>query len=319
VPESAALVQAEVLVEGELRGHPSHGLLRLPTIVRRIERGLIDPRATGELSWRADGFLAVDGQDGLGPVVGQRALQAICERAARTGVAVAAMRRTSHLGMLAWYVEGVARRGQCAIATCTSEALVHPWGGRTAMLGTNPLAIGVPTGGAPLVLDMSTGAVSMGKVIDHARRGAPLRPGWAVDASGAATTDAVAAMSGAISPFGGAKGYALGVALEVLVASLSRTATGTAVHGTLDVEHESTKGDLFVVIDGPGLDGQSLVADYLDELRHSPPADADHGVQAPGDGANARRTAALRAGIQVAESTWQELISIESQVRRAPS
>ncbi len=218
--------------------------------------------------------------------------------------------------MLAPYAERIALRGQCVIATCTSEALVHPWGGRAAMLGTNPLAIGVPATPHPLVIDMSTGVVSMGKVVDHARRQVPIPEGWALDERGEPTTDAAAARKGSIAPFGGPKGYALGLALEVLIATVTGTALGTAVRGTLDVEHHSTKGDLFVVIDCPELDDAGMtsapaivdvVSQYLQEVRDSPAQHPDHPVSVPGDRSTRRREQIDRDGFEIAERTLTEL------------
>jgi len=126
------------------------------------------------------------------------ALDQVCGRARQLGMACAVIHSSNHLGMLAWYVESIARAGQIGIATTISEALVHPWGGRLAMQGTNPLAIGIPATPDPLVLDMSTGLISMGKVHDYALRGRPLEPGWALDASGEPTTSADAAKAGSI-------------------------------------------------------------------------------------------------------------------------
>lgn len=307
VGTDAAALQADLVVEAELRGHRSHGLLRIPTIVGRIRAGLIDPSAEGRITWRGTALADIDGENGLGCVVGSRAVDVLAQRAEESGVAAAALRRTSHLGMLSWYVERVARRGQIAIATCTSEALVHPWQGRTAMLGTNPLAIAVPAEPDPLVLDMSTGAVSMGRVIDHARRGVPLSPGWAVDAAGEPTTDPADALLGAISPFGGAKGYALGVALEALIGSLTGTPLGRDVHGTLDETHPVSKGDVFIVFDRPATDATAGVSAYLDAVRRTPPRDERTPVTVPGDGSARRREAALASGIDVADETLAAL------------
>ena len=117
---------------------------------------------------------------------------------------LAAVRGANHLGILAPYAEAVADQGMIGIALTTSEALVHPSGGRTAMIGTNPVAIAVPARPDPLVLDMATGEVSMGRILRHAELGEPIPPGWAVDAAGEPTTDAAAAAAGAISPFGAA-------------------------------------------------------------------------------------------------------------------
>ena len=138
VPEGHAETQIDLLLEAELYDRPSHGLLRLPRIIERIHNGVADPLTEGRAVWRSEAFLEVDGCRGLGPVVAQAALRIIAQRARRTGVAVAAIANNNHLGMLGWYVDRIAADGQIALALSTSEALVHPWGGRKAMLGTWP-------------------------------------------------------------------------------------------------------------------------------------------------------------------------------------
>lgn len=307
-PPDHAESQVDLLVEADLRGHPSHGLARLPLLLDRIRNGLADPAARGRFDWHTIATLVVDGRRGLGPVVGQAALERLSERARDTGIALATVSNSNHLGMLAWYVERVAADGQVAIAVSTSEALVHPYGGTARMVGTNPLAVAIPAEPAPLVVDMATGIVSMGRIHDHRRRGEPLPSGWAVDAAGNPTTDAAAATDGAIAPFGGAKGYALGLATEVLVASLTGAALGTHVRGTLDATHPCNKGDLFVVIDVTRDAGTNeRISGYLDAIRNCQPTDPSQPVTVPGDRARARRAAHLADGIVVADEVWAEL------------
>ena len=174
VPRLHAGLQADLLMEAELRGIPSHGILRLSRIISRIRNGVANPSSTGVHCWAADAFLVVDGEQGLGPVVAQSALDALKDRAARTGIAAAAIGNSNHIGMLAWYAERVAKQGFSFIGLSTSEALVHPWGARRAMIGTNPIAIGVPTDDGPFVMDTATSLVSMGEIYDHAHRKAPI-------------------------------------------------------------------------------------------------------------------------------------------------
>jgi LDH2 family malate/lactate/ureidoglycolate dehydrogenase len=307
-PPAHAALQAKVLVEAELKGHPSHGLQRLPRILTRIERGLIDPSADGRASWRSSSYLDVDGLRGLGPVVACSALALLSARAASAGIAVCGIRNSNHLGMLAYYVETLALSGQIGIALSSSEALVHPYGGARAVLGTNPIAIAVPTAERPLVVDLATGVVSMGKIHHHAANGSPIPLGWARDEMGQPTTDARRAAKGAIAPFGGAKGYALGIALELLVAALAGSETAPAVRGTLDADSVCNKGDVFIAID-PGRQSDLLVrlAAYLDLVRASEPADGATPVTAPGDGAYARRSRALVNGFEISATLWQEL------------
>lgn len=309
-PADRAAVQAAHLVEADLRGHASHGVQRLRVLVDRMANGVLVPGGPITIRREVPAFLAVDGGDGFGPVVAYRVLAAAAATAAATGVAVAAVRRCGHLGILAPYAEWSATRRLIAVITTTSEPLVHPWGGSEALVGTNPLSIGVPGEPDGLTLDMATSLVPMGRIIHHERRGVPLEPGWALDQSGRPTTDPTAARAGALTPFGGPKGAGLGVALEVLVGGLSSTALGRAVTGTLDPSEPCTKGDLFVVIDPErcGVAGLSeRVGAYLDEVRRSRPIDAGLAVTIPGERARARRGRSLEEGITLTEETLREL------------
>jgi L-2-hydroxycarboxylate dehydrogenase (NAD+) len=302
--------QADLLLEGDLRARPSHGVQRLPVIVKRIQAGLIRLGAGYETDWATDSMLLVDGRFGFGPHVARRALQITVERSARSGVAAAAIRNASHLGMLAPYVESLAARGLAALAFTTSEALVHPWGGRLALVGTNPIAVGLPTDEEPFVMDMATGAISKGEVIARASRGQELPPGSAVDADGLPTVDPIAAHGGAISPFGGPKGYALGLSIELLVAALTGTALGERVRGTLDVTDPVTKGDLFIIFDPAAIGVPPFakrLGEYLRELRASPPAARLSGVAIPGDRMRAERRRRLAEGITLPAGLWAEL------------
>ncbi|WP_326543412.1 Ldh family oxidoreductase [Pseudorhodoferax sp.] len=309
-PAGCAADQCEMLLEAELRGRASHGLQRLPRVVERIHNGVIAPAERGEHHWRGEALLHVDGQRGMGPAVACGALDAISERAKRTGVAAAAIHNNNHIGMLALYAERVAAQGQVLIAVTTSEALMHPWGGRRAMIGTNPVAIGVPATPHPFVLDMATSLVSMGQIHDHANRGVPLQPGWALNADGEPTLDAGAARDGAIAPFGGAKGYALGLAFEVLVASLTASALGRDVRGTLDSDQVCNKGDFFVVLEPASNRAAAEVAAYLEALRAEAPRDPRHPVMVPGDRAQAERARRLEQGIDLPAPLWSRLCAL---------
>lgn len=309
VPEAHAQLQRDLLLDAEMRGIASHGLLRLPRIVERIANGVANPTTRGRHDWRAPGFLHVDGERGLGPVVAQAAIDALLERSAVQGVAVASIANSNHIGMLGFYADRVAESGRCLIALSTSEALVHPWGGRRAMIGTNPIAIGVPTGNGPFMMDTATSVVSMGEVHDHANRGAPIPLGWALDGDGNPTTDAAAARDGAIAPFGDAKGYALGLAFELLVTGLAGAAIGREVKGTLDSTEVASKADLFIVIDQK----MSSVASYLDQLRAELPAEGFAQVRIPGERGRELRARAARDGVQVADVTWNKLCELAGE------
>jgi len=308
--------QAEILIEGELREQPSHGVGRLPVLVGRLRNGLIVSDAPIRPRWLAESVVAIDGGRNFGPVAARDAVAAVIDRAARTGIALAIVANSNHIGMLAPYVERVAAQNAIGLAFTTSEALVHPWGGTQPMVGTNPIAIAVPTTTVPLVVDMSTAAVSMGKVLEYAIRGQQLPPGWGVDGNGTPSTDAEAVAGGALAPFGGSKGYALAIALECLVGVLSRSAFGPNVRGTLDQEFAANKGDVFVAIrlDKLGLlDVLPAVAEYLDQVR----ASGGGKVSIPGDRARTTRAIRTAQGIWLSARTWTNLLDLHGEVAHA--
>jgi L-2-hydroxycarboxylate dehydrogenase (NAD+) len=311
VPFESAAMQADLLVEAELRGRPSHGLMRLDRIIARIGNGVTDPHAKGRRTWRGAAFLEVDGERGLGPVVACAALEALSERVGETGIALAAIANNNHLGMLAWYADRVVRDGRILIAVSTSEALVHPWGGRRALLGTNPVAIGVPASPHAFVLDMATSLVSMGQIHDRALQGRQIPASWALDQAGVPTTDAAAAMKGAIAPFGEAKGYALGLAFELLVVALTASALGRQVCGTLDSTNVCNKGDVFIVIDaGANAGTMHAIGEFLAMIRDEPPADGFDRIAVPGDRSAATRVAQLRDGMSIEATVWGRLLEL---------
>lgn len=305
-PDDPATLQAEWLAEADLRGHSSHGLQRLPVIAQRISKDLTRPAATPRIEWRTPGLGLIDGGRALGPTAGTFAVDAVAERVAVTGVAVVATHDANHLGLLAPYVERLAERGLIGILLTTTEALVQPWDGRSAMVGTNPIAIGVPTAAEPFVLDMATSAISMGKLLTYRHRDQALEPGWAVDVDGAPTADPLAA--DALSPFGGAKGYGLALAFALVVSAMSGSALGGDVSGTLDVGTICSKGDLLICLD-PGLIGADVGAlqTYLDELRQAVAAPGTDGVSIPGDRARSRRRAALESGVEIPDAVLAEI------------
>lgn len=304
-----ANLQTHLLLEAELRGHPSHGIRRLPLLLERIRNGKAILGNEPAIEWTTECVAHIDGHNGLGAVVADAAVRAARERAAVNGVALACVRHANHIGMLAPYVEQLSSDDMIGIALTTSEALVHPWGGHRPLVGTNPIGVAMPTGdGHSFVLDMSTAAVSMGKILDHGERTLPLPEGWAINAQGQSTTDA--SLVQAISPFGGSKGFALGVAFELLVAVLTRSSMGTDVRGTLDATEPATKGDLFIAISLECLglkDMLPAVSEYLVELKQSS-TNPDIPVLIPGERAQASRQQRLRDGVQVTAGVWHQVL-----------
>lgn len=315
--DDEAHVVGDVLLEADLRGQSSHGILRLPTIAARVEAGLIRPGVYPRVEWGVSALGAMDAEHGFGHAMADRAMRLAVDRARLTGIAAITVRNNNHIGMIGYYAEAAARAGVVGIVMTTSEALVTPYGGAEAMVGTNPIAVGFPAVPEPFVLDMSTSATAMGKIIDRAQRGEPIPDGWAVGPDGRVTTDARAAMRGAIMPFGGAKGSGLGLAVELLAGALVGAATGTGVLGTLDAQHFATKGDLFIAIDAGSLsasgDLEERAGAYLEEVRRSHPIDPSAPPRIPGDRSRACRAERLANGIPLSEEAWQAALALRAQ------
>lgn len=185
------------------------------------------------------------------------------------------------------------------------------------MIGTNPIAIGVPATPSPFVLDMATSLVAMGKIHDHAGRRMPIPAHWALDLNGEPTTDPQAARDGSLAPFGEAKGYALGLAFELLVSVLAGSALGAGVKGTLDSTEICNKGDVFIIL-SPDIGSQYLdyLSAYLEAVRTCPPLAGFDAVAVPGDRSRAHRQQQLDKGLSVSDEVWMQLLRLSGKSDR---
>lgn len=309
---------AEVLTEADARGLASHGLLRLPYILRALQRGTIIPNASIRVARETEATALIDGGHGLGHYVAVRAMRLAIEKAKRCGVGAVGVYNSNHFGIAGYYAEMALREGLIGIVTTTTDALVHPWGGVEPMLGTNALAVGIP-GDPPILLDMATSVAARGKLVEAAKKGEPIPQGWAVDREGRPTTDPKKGLEGALSPFGGVKGYGLALVLELLAGPLVGAAAGKEVVGTLEpVEGFCTKGDLMIVIDptafGSVEEFRMRVQKFVRELKASRKAPGVEEILVPGEPEFRTRERRLRDGIPIAEEVWAELEQIGKEL-----
>lgn len=227
VPSDEADQVARSLVLAELRGQASHGLVRLETYVKRLNAGLISKGLAPTLVSDVGALMIFDGHHGFGHVVGLHVMDACIDRARATGVAAAAVRNSTHFGIAGVFALRAAAAGMIGVASSNGAARMPPVGTKTAVLGTNPLAISIPTlGSVPLLLDMATSATALGRIIVAKERGERIPEGWALTKDGAPTTDAALALGGLILPMAGPKGFGLAIVLEVLSACLSGASVG---------------------------------------------------------------------------------------------
>lgn len=221
MPDDDVIRFVDGLVEADLRGHWSHGVVRVPPYVRALAAGVVNPMPRVEAVHQFGATALLDGDNGHGMVIGQIAADRAADLAHRHGVGVVAVRNSNHTGMLAVHVLRAARRDMIGYFTSNGPAIMAPHGGREPRLSNAPFAYAIPRRtGEPIVLDMASSQVARGKVRMHADRGEPIPEGWAIDERGLPTTDAAAAMRGSVVPMAGYKGYGIALVSEILASVL---------------------------------------------------------------------------------------------------
>lgn len=321
--EDAGLV-ARIIVQADLDGVETHGMGRLANYLERLRRGVVNPAPHMGLVREQGAAAVLDADNGMGQLAAVRAMEEAIRLARTSGLGWVAVRRSNHFGATSYYVDLAVQAGMIGLALTNSPPGMAPYGGRTAGLGTNPIGVGIPrAGGDPIVLDMATSAVARGQIIKAQRAGQPIPPGVAVDAAGAPTTDAAAALKGALLPMAGAKGYGLALAVELLCGALSGAALATEIPSYFDNwEQRSNVGHVLAAIDiGAFVEPDEFAAragGLVEALQATPPAEGHTGVRIPGE----RRAALARErrarGVPIAATTLALLAPLAEAMGVAP-
>jgi len=301
--EEQAAATADILVEGDLMGLGTHGVLRVLLYCERLRLGGINGKAKIAVARKAPSLALVDGDNGLGPAVATTALNEGLAMAAETGIAYVGCRASNHLGALAPYGLKACARGFVLVCGTNASTTIAPWGGREARLGNNPLSIAAPCPEAPhFLLDMAMSVAARGKIRKALDEGGQIPEGWAVDAAGRPTTDPAAALGGFLLPFGGHKGSGLSQAVDLLSGVLSGARFLTDITAWTDFpERPSGTGHFFLLIDPTRLLGAeaygAAIARFRALVQGTPAADPAQPVQLPGEREQQRRDAALARGV----------------------
>src|SRR5436305_5957701 len=313
-PPDEALLIADSLVDSNLAGHDSHGVLRLEQYARMVRDGHIIPGARTEIVHETAATALVDGNWNFGQVVAFRAVEIGMRKAREAGTAVVSVRNANHLGRLGEFTLKAARDGFIAIAGINNHGrgnLVAPWGGSDGRLATNPISIATPGPERPLLLDITTSVVAEGKVRLKRNAGQPVPAGWLVDSRGEPTTDPqdlYNAPRGAILPFGGIaghKGYGLSVMIDVLAGALSGAGCSQA-----DAPRLGNAMFLNVIDIEQFLPLEAFkrhVAVLIEHVRASPPAPGFDEVLMPGEVEAREEERRRRDGIAIDDETWRQL------------
>nr|XP_020476896.1 uncharacterized protein LOC109972411 [Monopterus albus] len=284
---------ALVLVEGDLRGHYSHGLNRMDMYVKDIQTGICETSGEPVVEKESAATALVDGKNLLGPVVGNFCMNLAIKKAKEVGTGWVVAHGSNHFGIAGYYAMQALKENMIGISLTNSSPLVVPTRGKDCTLGTNPLSVAAPAqDGDSFVLDMATSAVALGKVELSERRGDPIPEGWGCDAQGQLTTDPKRVLSGGgLMPIGGGeatggyKGYGLGMLVEVLSGILAGAQYSKHIRMWKLTDRVANLGQCFVAVNpenfAPGF--SERMSDLLSIQRGLDPADPDAPVMAAGD------------------------------------
>ncbi|HEU5018915.1 MAG TPA: Ldh family oxidoreductase [Pseudolabrys sp.] len=286
--ESDARLCADTLVQADLWGHPSHGVMRLSWYVARLRAGVCDPKAIPEVVVDGGAIAVLDGHDAMGQVIAARAAELAVSRAKEHGIGAVGVRRSNHFGTALYFTLMAARQNCVAFLSTNASPAMAPWGGRSKIVGTNPWSWAAPAGRyAPMALDMANTAVARGKIYVARQKGACIPEGWAMSAEGLPTTDPGEAIAGLILPMGQHKGYAIAVLMDMLSGVLTGSAFGSKVHGPYQAEHKSGAGHFMVAIDvaafQPVAEFNAKMERLIAELKSAPRAPGHDEISYPGE------------------------------------
>ncbi|GGH82409.1 LDH2 family malate/lactate/ureidoglycolate dehydrogenase [Pullulanibacillus pueri] len=283
-----AHVIAESLIEANLRGVDSHGVVRSDIYLRRLEAGMI--KTKGEMIVESDGPVTLlDGQNHIGAVVGSKALELIIDSTKKHGTAVVGVKGSNHFGTCGYYLLKAVKENIILMVLSNASQTMPPTGGIRPFIGTNPFSVGIPAGKyQPFILDMATSVVARGKIINAAQKGERIPDTWAIDKDGNPTTDAEAALEGSVLPLGGPKGYAISMFIDILSGVLTGAGFGKYVNNMYENWKEPQNvGHFFIGIDiskfMPVSQFKERIDRYFDEIKSEPTAPDVNEILIPGE------------------------------------
>lgn len=324
--EADARTVAWALVAANLEGIDTHGVSRLALYTRRVRAGLAAARPALRWSHPAAAVALQDADNALGPVAAMAAMNEAVRLARASGVGMVAVAHTNHAAALSAYTERAVEQGCLALMTCNTPPAMPPWGGRSAFLGTNPLAFAAPGPAEttpPVVVDMATSVVARGNIIMAARQGKAIPEGWAIDAEGNPTTDPSAVLAGgSVLPMAGAKGYALALLIEMLSAIIPGASWGPQVRSPYDDWTAPTDSGLWCLAIHLGTlmspqDYAARLGGLLSALKASPSA-PEQAIRIPGERRADVREQRTTHGIPLDAATRAELDTLAAEVGVAP-
>jgi hydroxycarboxylate dehydrogenase B len=309
-------IVAKSLVKSNLMGHDSHGVIRIPDYCKLLKEGMVKAGQKVRVEHETDASSVLDGGWGFGQVICRQAMEVTLEKAKKRALAAVTLRQCAHIGRLGEYAEMAAEKNMIGIVMCNdhgSTPSVAPFGGIDGRMSTNPIAIGIPTGGPhPIIIDMATSVVAAGKIHVQLNRDEKMPEGWALDSTGNPTTDPKATFGpppGAILPFGGIsahKGFGLSIAVDLLSGALGGA-------GCTRENAESEGNGVFLLVLDIGAfqstnDFKAEADAFIEYIKSSRLMPGFDEILIPGEPEYRRRRQLETEGIKVEETTWRQIV-----------
>jgi LDH2 family malate/lactate/ureidoglycolate dehydrogenase len=321
VKKKDAAILADALVDADVHGTSTHGVSRVNIYIRRIQKGLIDPKAKLVIERQKGAVMAVDASNGLGQVQAVKTLEKMIPKARRNGVAAATVRNSQHFGALSYYCNLAAKQDMILFAMTNCEPAMSPEGACQAFFGTNPMAASFPTGkGWPVKIDLATSIVARGNIVAAQKKGQAIPLGWALTPEGEPTTDAAAALAGTVLTMAGHKGYALALMVEVFSSVLSGAAIGPAIGSMYKhMDRKQDVGHFFCLLD---ISAFMEVAEFkrrldkaIDDIKSCRKRAGVNEILVPGERSHQKAKQNTAEGIFIDEATRKELKTLCSELR----
>ena len=326
VPEADAAIAAKQMIEADLTGFDAHGIFRLSAYIAQLKSGRVKAKANIKVLQRAPSTALIDGDDGIGHLVMTYATNLAIELARETGIGWVGARNSNHAGAAGIYVEMPVAHGMVGIYAAVSTINhMGPWGGAEALLGTNPIAIGIPAGKeAPVLLDIATSVSSFGTIRQRQVTGEPLEAGWVVHSkTGQPILDPKKVGEGVLLPIGGHKGAGLALIIGLLAGVLNGAAFGHDIVDFMGPGNQATNtGQFIVALDvSRFISPQVFAAEmdrHLNELRASPTLPGFDRIRLPGEDRRKRRADRSVNGVSLPATLMKQLDELAANLKIEP-
>lgn len=318
LPKDDAAWTTETLVQAELRGTSSHGVIRVSDYMKRIKTGANNPTPRVKVIKDAGALALLDGDNGMGQVTARKAMEDCLDRAEKHNVGVVVMQRSNHFGAAASFAALALDRGMVGLCTTNTVKVIAPAGGKEKLIGNNPVSIAIP-GDPPVILDMALSVVARGYILQAKKAGKPIPEGWGVDSEGRSTTDPDEVLdSGSLTPIAGYKGSGLSIAIDAILGALTGGAHSHNIVGIMRTTDPGNVTHFFAALRIEALlpfdQFRTTVNILCGFLRASPKAAGVERIWMPGEMEHEREKERIESGIPLMPERYAELAELAKEI-----